>query len=778
MISLYYTMKSLYLYYIGWLPVLLWANTTLFAQQTTLKGQVYDAQNHHPLSGVYIYTADSSSTAVSDLNGKFTLKSTKEKGLIYFTSMGYDPQKKEFSGNAGDWKIWLVPEEVNLSEIVIQAFHSNRKNKDVPGAIAVLNQQDIRKGSGVSLQPSLNAVPGVQFQQSHLSESRVAIRGNGVRAQYGIRGIKIYLDGIPVTEADGTTRLEAIDVSNLGSAEIIKGPASSIYGSGASGGVINLQMERAPYGQKTVETSGLAGAFGLQRIATAYRSGSEKANAFASYGYQEYDGYRDHSRDLRRFISGNFQFFPSERQTITLLLNRTTQNTQIPGALTKDEVKENRKQASSGNLDKQAARRQTWTRVGLGQNYRFSDRFSNQTSVFTYFYDLDHPLSFAYLRNFYESYGGRTLFTYDPDFHFLETKLMLGGEYNQAKTKGTQYVNNQGKEGDLLSNVDNTYTSYSFFLQSETNLTKKMLFTFGLSYIGLEYAIRDYLEPSETGSKHFDPQLSPRVALSYDFGDALSLHGSVSTGFAPPTGGEISNADGTINKEITAEESVNYELNAKGGFFNARLGYDFSLFRMNMKGELIPQAISQGVTVYHNAGKTRHTGAELAVSYQAIRKDDGSRIFSSLKPYAALTYSHFRFVEFQLREADGQVTGDFAGNKITGIPPWTAFVGIQAETDMGVYAHAHWLFNDKMPLNDANTDFNDAYQTLNLKVGYRKKFRHFGLDLYAGLDNILDRRYSSLTALNAVAYGGGQPAYFNPSPGRNGYVGIHLNYNF
>lgn len=760
------------------LSIQLLANTTLFAQQTTIKGQVYDAQNQHPLPGVYIYTADSIATAVSDFNGEFTLKSEMEKGEIYFSSMGYDLQKKEFEGNSDDLKIWLIPEEVNLNEIVIQAFNSNRKNKDVPGAVAVVTQQDIRKGSGVSLQPSFNAVPGVQFQQSHLSESRVAIRGNGVRAQYGIRDIKIYLDGIPITEADGTTRLEAIDVSNLGNAEIIKGPGSSIYGSGASGGVINLKLERAPFGQKSIETSGLVGSDGLKRIATTYRSGSEKTNAFASYGYQEYDGYREHSRDLRRFMSGNFQFFPSEKQTITLLLNRTSQDSQIPGALTKDQVEEDRKQASPGNLDKQAARRQTWTRVGLGQNYRFNDRFSNQTSVFTYFYDIDHPLPFAYIRNFYESYGGRTLFTYDPNFDFLDTRLMLGGEYNQAKTKGTQYVNNQGKEGDLLSNVDNKYTSYSFFLQSETKLTEKMLFTLGLSYIGLEYDIRDYLDPSQTGSKNFDPKLSPRVALSYDFGDALSLHGSVSTGFAPPTGGEISNADGSINKEITAEESINYEINAKGGFFNSRLGYDFSLFRMNMKGELIPQAITQGVTIYHNAGKTKHTGAELAISYQAIRKDDQNRIFTSLKPYAALTHSHFRFVEFQLKDADGQVTEDFAGNKITGIAPWTAFIGLQAETDFGVYANTHWLFNDKTPLNDANTDFNDAYHTLNLKIGYKKEFNRFSLDVYGGLDNILDRQYSSLTALNAVAYGGGQPAYFNPSPGRNGYVGVNLNYNF
>lgn len=750
----------------------------MVGQQALINGKVLDSKTLRPLDGVYIYAADTTATALTDLNGKFELKIPQNQGSLYFSFIGYLLEQQNYRGNAQDLTVLLTPKEENLNEVIIHSFNSHRKNKDVPGAIAVVNAKDLAQGSGVSLQPSFNRVPGVQFQQSHLSESRVAIRGNGVRAQYGIRDIKVYLNGIPITEVDGTTRLEAIDVGSLGNVEIIKGPASSIYGGGASGGVINLEMAQSPYGKKELEAAGLIGSFGLRRIATTYKSGSEKANAYASFGYQEYDGYRQHSSDLRRFLSGNFQFYPSDKQTVTLLLNRTTQNTQIPGALTKEQTETDRRQASSGNLDKAAGRYQTWTRVGLGQNYDFNKTLSNQTSVFTYFYDLNHPLAFAYIRNFYQSYGGRTLFTIDPNFAVLDTRFMVGGEFNQAKTKGTQYVNEQGKEGDLISNIDNRYTSYSLFYQSETHLTEKMLLTLGVSYIGLSYDIHDYLDEADSGTKRFKPNFSPRVALSYDFGPGLSLHGSVSTGFAPPTSGEISNADGSINRNITAEKSINYEIDAKGSFFNSRLGYNFSIFTMAMKGELIPQAITQGVTIYRNAGKTHHTGAELALSYELVRPVKHSHFFSSVKPYMALTYSHFRFKEFQLTDADGKVTDDFKGNEITGIAPWTAFVGLQLENPLGFYGHAHFLFNDKTPLNDANTDFNGVYTTSDFKIGYKKSIRHFTTDLYLGVNNLFDRKYSSLTALNAVAFGGGQPAYFNPSPGRNGYIGLNLSYNF
>src|SRR5699024_2073536 len=188
------------------------------------------------------------------------------------------------------------------------------------------------------------------------------------------------------------------------------GPASSIYGGNALGGVINFQLERAPYGEQSVEASGVVGAYGLTRLAATYRSGTDKVNSFVSYGWQKYDGYRDHNHDMRRFLAGNFEFFPSNKQKITLLVNRTTQHAQIPGALTKAQVQENRRQASATNIEKKAGRYQTWTRIGLGQTYDFNPQLSNSTSVFTYFYDLYHPLSFAIIRNFYQSYGGRTVF--------------------------------------------------------------------------------------------------------------------------------------------------------------------------------------------------------------------------------------------------------------------------------------------------------------------------------------------------------------------------------
>jgi iron complex outermembrane receptor protein len=668
-------------------------------------------------------------------------------------------------------------DELNLNEVRVTGFSDNKTGRETAGAVALLSSQDIARGNALSFQTAFNSVPGVRMDQSTLSEARISIRGNGVRSAFGIRNVKIYLNEIPITEADGTTRIEALDVNSIGRAEIIKGPASSIYGAG-TGGVINFSLQRSPYQEQSIETSGLTGAYGLKRLASTYRSGGDKLNSYVSYGWQEYAGYREHSADMRRFITGNFQLFPTDKRIVSLLINRTSQHSEIPGSLNGGQVAANPSQANAGNVDKAAGRYQNWTRIGLGQQYRFNDKFANSTSVFTYFYDLNHPLPFAYIRNFYQSYGGRTRFSYDPGLSVLPTRFMIGTEINQGLTKGTQYTNESGTEGNINSNIDYQNTQYSLFYQSETALSRRTNLTFGLSYNGLEYKVSDYLVRNRSGLKKFKAQLSPRLALSHNFNNAISLHGSISSGFSPPSSSEIRNVDGSINRSLQAEKGINYELNAKGNLFSSRLSFDFSLFLLDMKGELIGQAIQQGITIYHNSGETSHKGAEAAISWQLIQANDNKGLLA-LRPFMSLTYSDFKFEDYKILNAQNEVRAVYNGNPLTGVAPWIIHSGIDLETRSGIYFYGSYYYSDRLPLNDASTAFNPSYQLINTKLGYKRSLgRSIDLNIYGGMDNALNESYSSITSLNAVGSGGGPPPYFNPSPKRNAYGGLNIKYKF
>ena len=747
------------------------------AQYIPVKGMIYDSQTKQALGGASIKTIDDQTLTVSDKKGYFELPANNTSQELKIVLIGFKTQVISYKKQNGLLNIQLDADEANLNEVRVTGFAGNRTKKETAGSIALITGKDINRGSGVSFQAALNAVPGVRMDQSTLSEARISIRGNGVRSSFGIRNVKIYLNDIPVTEADGTTRIEALDVNSIGRAEVIKGPASSIYGAG-TGGVINFQLQRSPYQEQSLEAVGLAGSYGLHKLAMTYRNGGDKINSYVSYGWQEYDGYRDHSNDSRRFLSGNFQLFPDKKRIITLLLNRTTQNSQIPGALTADQVAVNPEQANASNLDKQAGRYQTWTRIGLGQQYQINDQFSNSTSVFTYSYDLNHPLPYAYLRNFYQSYGGRSRFSYDPGFSVLPTQFIIGGEFNEGLTKGTQYVNNKGVEGAITANIDYRNTLYSLFYQSETKLDDKTLLTFGISYNSLKYDVSNYILPAQSGIKRFKPQATPRVAISHNFAEALTLHASVSSGFSPPSSSEVKNVDGSINPLLQAEKGINYEINAKGNVPGSRLSYDLAVFKMDMKGELIGQSVQQGITIYNNAGKTTHDGAELALSWQILRPEDNNQVLS-LRPFVALTYSDFKFKDYKILNANNEVTANFDGNELTGVSPWVFNGGIDFETQYGIYINMNYYFNDKMPLNDGNTAYNPSYQLLNSKLGYKKRLgKSFELNIYGGIDNIFNEAYSSIVSLNAVGFAGAQPAYFNPSPKRNGYAGFGFKYLF
>lgn len=746
---------------------------TLYAQQF-VEGKVLDLHNKQPLMGVNIMTPDTTQTTITNADGFFKLKLTEGETLV-FSYLGYRTQQIQ-SQPGKPMAVYMEPDDVVLGEILVQAFNIARKNKDVPAAVATLDEQQLNAGNGISLQPSLNSIPGVKMDQSAPSDSRISIRGSGVRAPWAIRNLKMYINDIPITEADGTTRIESINISDLGNAEIVKGPASSVYGGGSIGGVINLQIKKAKRDDHSLSLNAMIGAHGLRKMGGTYQSATEKISSYLSYGYMEYDGYRNHNSDLRRFLTGNFQFYPSEKQTLTLLVSRTSEDSQIPGALTKQQVKENPKQAAAENEAKKAGRFQNWTRVGLGNQYDFNEHFSNTTSVFTYFYDLDHPLSYAYIKNYYQSYGGRTHFNYNPKWNLLNTQFVAGGEFNQANSKGTQYENIAGETGDLNSNVDNVNTYYTVFLQTETSLTERFRLTLGASMNRLKYDITDYLDQTKTGVKDFKTQFSPRFALSYDFGDFLSLHTGISSGFAPPTSNEVSLPDGSINTHLEGEKAVNYEINAKGSFLSHRLNYDLALYHLDMKNELIEQTVGQNVSVYHNSGRSTHKGVELALSYQLIRKSDG-KWFTAVKPFLAATYAHYRFDDFKMLNDQDQITENFKNNELPGISPWMLFMGIDLQTEVGLYFNAHYTFNDKAPLNNANTDYNPSHQLVDFKLGYQKPLgEHFDLEVYAGVNNVFNKAYSSYTSLNAVAWGGGEPAYFQPSPKRNGYVGLDLSY--
>ncbi|HTO17035.1 MAG TPA: TonB-dependent receptor [Edaphocola sp.] len=748
---------------------------TLKAQSFKITGNIIDSEDKDGVPGLMIMTKDSTAHAVTDESGNFILNTLKPEGEFWIFGLGYQTTIKKFNTEKTHFNIELNAENMILNGVTITAFGTKKSIKETAGSIAFINGESLRQGNGTSMQQAFNSVAGVRMDHSNGEDSKISIRGEGIRAPWGIRNIKIYLNDIPLTETDGTSRIEGLDLSALGQAEIIKGPASSLYG-GGKGGVILFQLEKAPYQEQSVEATALFGSYGLNKQGLTYRNSNEKFNSYLSIGRQFTNEFRDHSSDKRNFIAGNFQWISSNRQKITLLLSRTHQDAQMPGALTQDQVAENPKQANLKSIDKKSGRKENWTRVGLAQQYDFNKNFNNSTSIFTYFYDLDHPLPFGIINNTYQSVGVRTRFEYDAPFKVLPTIFTAGTQLTYAFVKSNIYQNNQGVPNGIFNSTNYKNQSYSIFYQSKSQLSHSTDLVFGLSINGLKYNAINFLNPISSGIKDFQAQLSPRIAVSQNFSEAISLHASISSGFSNPSADQILDNNRNLNQKIQAEKGINYEIDAKGAFLKNRLNYDLAVFTMDMKGELIGQSLNNGITVYHNTGRSKHTGVELAVNYKIITELDGKWI-NILKPYLSISYSNFNFIDYKVLNEANELIHNYNGNQLTGTAPWMISSGLDLHSKTGLFFNINSFFNDAYYLNDANTEINSSYFIVNSSIGFQKEFgKNFGIRIYTGVQNLTNEKYSSYTEINAEVPSGAKAEYFQPSATRNTYMGLAFKY--
>jgi iron complex outermembrane receptor protein len=739
-----------------------------------IKGRVLDQQTRQPLIGANIIVQGTSIGTITNKEGYFKIKTSRKVDTLRITYIGYNDQVVPISGDHGLLQILMKPSNVALNKLMVVGFSRGKDLQETGASIGLKTAEDLDRGDEVSLKSTLNTIPGVQMDQSRPGESRIAIRGAGISAPWGIRDIKIYLNNIPITQANGVARIEAIDVSTIGRMEVIKGPASSIYGAGV-GGVIKLKPKMASYGQSSLEANGVAGSYGLTRLGATYRTGSDKFNALITYGNQTYDGYRRHSHDKRHFFTGSFLFFPSQKQTVTVLVSRSRQDTQIPGELNAQQVAKNPRQAAKSSVDKQAGRHETWTRIGISQTYDFGSRISNTTSIFDSFYKLDHPLVFAYLNNTLQRYGGRTLFTFKPYTGLAPVTFTVGGEYQSGFGDDNRFVNQNGTKGSLILNQRNTNTNYFLFAQAEVKLTHKTTLTAGVSFNNIHYKVNDLLDHSTDG-KDFNGVWAPRAALVHEFNKKIALRGSISVGFSPPGTNQMKDANGNFRPEVQAEKGINYEIGARGGLLGDKLNYNIDVFSFQMKDQLVPQELGPGHRIYNNAGKTSKLGLEAALSYFWSNQ---ASFINSIRPFISYAYSDFTFERYRILGPGSDVIANYSGNEITGISPHHLSAGLDVTAAPGFYLNATYYFRGKAPINDANSVYNKAYSLLNAKIGYKSMLgRHFKIDINAGFKNMLNTRYSSHVALNASSHGNNLPAYYNPAPERNFYSGLSIKYLF
>jgi len=669
---------------------------------------------------------------------------------------------------AGDEKT-TSSEPYKLEEITVIGTRIERSEVDTPMAIGSVGKDQIQLGRQQnSLEESLLTIPGLVFQgqYNYAQDLRISIRGFGARASFGIRGIKIFTDGIPNTLPDGQSNVDDLDLGSAQRIEVIRGPSSSLYGP-AAGGVINIVTEDGPR-HPFVEGRSTFGSYDFQKYQVKGGGQYKNLNYLGNLSYLSYTGYRDHSATRNSLLNSKFRYDFDASSDLTVVFNvLDAPEAQDPGALNEREVQDDRRQAAPRALSFDAG--ETVDQQKLGLVYRNSFTATRQLALRSYYVgrEFDNFLPFDVNSNGQGGsvdldrrfFGGGGDHTHTGQLFGRSNNLVVGFAIDAQRDERKRYTNNFGERGPLTTNQNEDVTGYGVYLQDELRIREDLRLTLGLRYDVLDYDVDDKIGTG-SGSRTFE-EPSPMVGLLWKIRSAVNLYGNVSTSFEPPTTTELANPLGAtgFNQSLEAQTATNYEIGIKG-LLPARSRYEVALFHIDLKDELVPfELAGSGQAFFENAGESTRNGLEASLVIQPL---------AGLTTTFTYTYSDFTFDKF--RDVNGNV---FDGNKTPGVPDNQFYVDVSYFHSTGFYASGNILYVGSFFANNANTVETDPYTVANLRLGYIHETGGWEISPFFGLNNIFNEKYNDNIRLNA-SFG----RYFEPALEFNAYGGITIRYNF
>jgi len=791
-IILSYIRRATYLL-LGLLPWALAAQTVTY----TLKGQTLDRDTWLPLSHVKVQIPDRPITTYSDTSGNFSLRDTLPIIGLSFTCKHYYDKYMQVASNAeriitylqrklddapaqrdtlihrdDRYHPSLQADTLPVAEVSAVGFGTPAALLQIAGAVSVVTPQIFAREQDGTPLPALNTVAGVRVEERSPGSYRIAIRGsNLLRAPFGIRNLKTYWNELPLTDARGTTAINLLDLSTVSTAEIIKGPAGSLYGAG-NGGVLLLRQEAATLQRSSAEIGMSVGSFGTFRHQQAASIGNQRSALALQYVHHQSEGYRQHTAFERDMLAAHGRFYLGSRHSWQPFLVYSRVYYEIPGGLTLEEYNTNRRQARPDFIVQNASVAQQTLLGGLAYRYQ-TRRWATNIALSGSHTAFDNPFTTNYKTEESIALNSRATLTYQHIWGKTNWHHTVGGEAQWANITAGNLGNRQGNRDTLHFSDDIAPLQYLAFAQTEIGLPRQWRFNAALSYSQLRYALRrtDYLQSISTDTLTFAGVWSPRIALSKTWGKRWAIHGSLSYGFSPPVLDEIRTSDGSINHNLAAERGMNYEIGGRANLANSRLFIDACAYWLRIADAMVRYTTDNGTVLFQNAGATDNRGVELMLRYQwlhnAIAPNDKHAWLSQLDTWASYTYSNYVFDKY----IDKGI--DYSGNPLTGTPPHVCVVGIDAAMRLGFYAHLTYTFTDRVPLNDAHTVFANTLHNLRARWGWQCSIGRFSANVYMGGDNLLNQMYSLGNDLNAFSN-----RYYQPAATRTWNGGAQLTMRF
>jgi iron complex outermembrane recepter protein len=801
--------------------------------QNNLAGKIIDANTKNSLADASITYSEKKITKTNS-DGTFIIPCADNLNLI-ISYVGYKTITKKITNCNETIIIALMPSTEYLDEVEITATaNQNKSLLQIPASITKLSAIELKRGNGLFFDDAINGnVPGVIMQRRAVSSGQqfnIRGYGNGTRGTRGVssnfdgQGLKVYLNGIPVTDAEGITTMDDIDFASIGNVEITKGPAGSLYGL-AIAGAVNLSTIQPEQGKSFLSQDILLGNYGLQRYTTTLGIGKEKSSLLLNYGHQKSDGFNVHNSSKKDFVNFSGNFSPNAKQTINTYIGYSNSYDERVG---EDSVLQFLNNLPNGNTEyiRRNAHSGVYTvRAGVGHTYNFSNNISNTTAIFGTAFNSNVSSAGGWTDKATTNVGIRS--TFNTKFTIAE-RIGLSGiigieaQKQIANTIGYTMIKDARDTatnwllgnpyyyviGASNANLFAISTTSSIFSEWTLALKNDLTFTAGIGISNMKINLDDRFyvatQPNKVRQfeKLYNNLVSPHVAVNKVFNKQVSAYISYSKGYKAPTSSFFytpaigTTYNGGVNEDLKSEEGNQFEIGTKASLFHNKLNFQLAYFNTVFSNKFTtiavpnPGATATLYTYTVNGGKQDHNGLEALIKFTAYHSSKG--FIKSITPFANLTYSNFKYKNYNFQtvgksfstpQKDSAFVADYSNNAVAGVPKIIGNMGVDVLTNVGIYFNLNYYYKDKMTItgdgivkiNGVNTFFQaPSYSLLNAKIGYQHSFnKHVDVDVNFGVQNITNTLYPIMVFVNQI------PDAFLKAPDKATYAaGVNLKYNF
>ena len=681
----------------------------------------------------------------------------------------------------------LSVEKIITAPVVVTATRIEENSFDLPVAIDVVDQEDIQSGQlQMTLSESLIRVPGVTAQNrtNQSQDPQISSRGFGSRSSFGVRGIRVYVDGIPLTMPDGQGQPGVVDLSAIKSVEVMRGPFSALYGN-SSGGIIQLLSQDAP---KTPEVGAtvMFGSDDTKRQIMNAAGTAENIEYLLNISNFETDGYRDHSAGDKQQATAKFKINFSEDTKLTALVNWFDQKAQDPNGLPRVAITASGKETPSAFDDPKGVSiamikantrvERSHAQVGFNLEHAFNE--NNALNLTTYVGTRDN---YQVLATFSTGKSARaseisrefygTDLRWDNNGNIFNKPYTLSAGLNYGKSSDarldTQIQQNFLPDNTLNRDEDNIVDNFDQYIQGRLSILNNVDLHAGARHTKVKLKVKDNFlsDGNNSGSVEYK-KTTPVIGAVWKVTPAFNLYANYGQGFETPTFIEAAynstDASATPNLTLKPSQSRNYELGAKA-FLGDNTQANLTLFRVTTNDELVVQD-SGDRTVYTNANKTKRTGVELSID---------SQFSNNISLYAAYTLLNAKYDSSYTNNKSTPETID-SGNRIPGTYKTQLYGEVAWKyAPLGFSTALEGRYNSKVYVNDTNTDTAPSYTIFNLRAGFEQKLSNWRFNEFLRIENMFDKEY-----IGSVRVNDSNLRFFEPAADRNYLLGISANYQF